>query len=446
MTPRSVVFASAAVALLCVCAAGHADAGAQPTRIDRAFQKFWSAQTPAETAQAINDVVASKVSFKEAVSRLKKGRPYSPQPGGLLELTSYTKDGAAHRYVVGVPAGYDRLRRYPVRVQLHGDVHGEEKEAREPPGMGSFAADGEFSVLPNAKGDAPWWSDAQVENLQTILDTLKRTFNVDENRVVVAGESDGGTGTYYLAMCNTTPFASFLPMNAFILVLGNEGLTLNEQVFPNNLKNKPLFVVNGGRDPFYPTTKVEPYIDHMRNNGVRIDYLPQADGVHDLAWWPMVKPVFDRFVAEHPRDPLPDKLTWEAADGDHCNRAHWVIIDKVAEPPDDPYQASAQSRFAPKKGAANPFPLFAYQSPAGRVDLQRAGNTIRATAEGVEELTLLLSPDRIDFKRPVRITVNDTVVFDDVMEPSVRMLMKWAAIDNDRTMLFGAELHVRLEP
>ena len=160
-----------------------------------------------------------------------------------------------------------------------------------------------------------------------------------------------------------------------------------------------------------------------------------------------VKPIFDRFVAEHPRDPVPDKITWEVAEDSGCNRAHWLIINQLAEPPDDLAQGSAaQSRFTVRKGAANPFPLFAYQAPAGRVDAQRTGNTIRATAEGVEELTVLISPDRVDFGQPVRVFVNDAPVFDDMMEPSVRMLLKWAAIDNDRTMLFGAELHVHLEP
>jgi hypothetical protein len=31
----------------------------------------------------------------------------------------------------------------------------------------------------------PWWSDDQVLNLDNIIDSLKRTYNVDENRVVV---------------------------------------------------------------------------------------------------------------------------------------------------------------------------------------------------------------------------------------------------------------------
>jgi hypothetical protein len=29
--------------------------------------------------------------------------------------------------------------------------------------------------------------------------------------------------------------------------------------------------------------------------------------------------------------------------------------------------------------------------------------------------------------------------------PIVRALLKWAAADNDRTMLFGAELHLKLD-
>jgi predicted esterase len=448
MTPRRAVLSFAIVALLSLVAGTHADAGAPPTKVDQAFQKFWAAKTPEETAQAIDDVVASEVTFEEAVKRLKKGRSYSRQRPGVFEMSHQTKDGVVHRYRVAVPVGYNPLRRYPVRIQLHGDVHGAppEKGARAAKDRGPFASAGAFSVIPYAWGDAPWWSEEQVANLQTILDTLKRTYNLDENRITVSGQSDGGTGTYYLAMCNTTPFASFLPMNAFILVLGNEGLTLNEYVFPNNLRNKPLFVVNGGRDPIYPTSVVDPNIDHMRNNGVRIDYHPQPEAGHDLAWWPKIKPVFDRFVAEHPRDPVPDQLTWQVTDGSKCNRAHWLIVNQLAEPPDDLAVSVSQGRFTVRKGAANPFPLFAYQPPSGRVDAKRTGNTIRATSEGIEGLTVLISPDMVDFGQPVRVFVNDATVFDDVMVPSVRMLLKWAAIDNDRTMLFGAELRVRIEP
>ena len=39
--------------------------------------------------------------------------------------------------------------------------------------------------------------------------------------MVVAGVSDGGTGAYYVAMRDTTPYASFLPLNGYIMVLAN---------------------------------------------------------------------------------------------------------------------------------------------------------------------------------------------------------------------------------
>src|SRR5262249_22349569 len=260
------------------------------------------------------------------------------------------------------------------------------------------------NVVPYAWGDEPWWSETQVLHVRTILDRLKRQYNIDENRIVIAGESDGGTGAYYFGMRDTTPFASFLPFNAFIMVLGNQGLTLNGALFPNNLRNKPMYVVNGGKDPLYPTEKVDSYIEHMKRNGVKIDYHPEPEGVHDLAWWPMLKPEIEKFVADHPRDPLPDSVTWQTADqaiGKVPNRAHWLIIEEIFPPPDEDQVPSGDPNRFVRRGGANPYPLFAYQAPSGRVDAVRRGNVVTATAEGVADITFLLSPDRIDFSRPV---------------------------------------------
>jgi hypothetical protein len=88
--------------------------------------------------------------------------------------------------------------------------------------------------------------------------------------------------------------------------------------------------------------------------------------------------------------------------------------------------------------------LFAHASPSGRVDLVKAGNTVRATTRGVEGFTLLLSPDAFDFATPVTVIADGKTVFEGRVTRSVSTLMKWAARDNDRTMLFGAELQVKL--
>ena len=91
-------------------------------------------------------------------------------------------------------------------------------------------------------------------------------------------------------------------------------------------------------------------------------------------------------------------------------------------------------------------PLFVTDDPTGRVDITRDGNDFRAVTRGVASFTLLLSPDAIDFNKPVTVVADGKTVFQGRLQKSVETLLKWAAQDNDRTMLYGAELHVTLNP
>jgi hypothetical protein len=422
-----------------------------------------------------------------------------------------------------VPDTYDPARKYPVRIQLHGGVSRPEAALRGN-GIGALAGADQIYVLPTAWAAAEWWTDRQLENLRTILDSVKRTYNVDENRVVLSGVSDGGTGTYYVAMRETTAFASFLPLNGAVAVLRSWSVQADGEMFPNNFLNKPFFIVNGGRDPLYPTTLVEPYIQQMVKSGVLVKYLPQPEAVHNTAWWPDVKDTYEAFVRDHPRTPLPDTLTWESDLTAGTNRAHWLVIDRLAKPrpetshlpdlnelvsapvanfgiravgtrvtsvasgsnadsfgiePDDVIirinartipggvdivdllsiydpgtkmviTVSRQNEPFELQGVFNPVdtprvvPIFQHTRPSGRVDLVRDGNTVTATTRGVDSFTLLLSPDVFDFSKPVTVVADGRTVFEGRVTRSLATLMKWAARDNDRTLLFGAEVTVKL--
>ncbi|HEX7139272.1 MAG TPA: PDZ domain-containing protein, partial [Vicinamibacterales bacterium] len=372
--------------------------------------------------------------------------------------------------------------------------------------------------------------------LRAILDVVKRTYNVDENHVVLSGVSDGGTGVYYTALRDSTPFASFLPLNGFILVLKNETTDADGDLFPNNLVNKPLFVVNGGRDPMYPTSAVDPYIEHLKSHGVDLVYNPQPNAAHDTSWWPEIRDSFERFVADHPRVPLPDRLSWESGPPHIPSRAHWMIIDRLGAAPDrgrnpggdnDPsipdvnrmssrpvldfgirgtgarinrvvkgsnaeqiglragdvvltinnqpahpgadiadllrsYPSGRPLLFAVSRGgesvrsvklsgryAPTVLPgeseqMFPRQHESGRVDLTRTGNRVDTRSRGVAAFTLLLSPAQFNLNRPVTVVVNGQTVFDGIVQRDIRTLLKWAARDNDRTMLFAAELPIEV--
>jgi hypothetical protein len=183
-------------------------------------------------------------------------------------------------------------------------------------------------------------------------------------------------------------------------------------------------------------------------DGIDIEYHPQPDAEHNTKWWPEVEPLFEKFVADHPRDPDPNRLTWEAADLVH-NRAHWLIVDAFGAAPGEAADlADANTVEASEAGIVDDTGgiLFNRLKNAGRVDLVRTGNTVQATTKGVAAFTLLLSPDRFDFNQPIRVVANGREVYNARLQRSVATLLKWAAQDNDRTMLYAAEVHIKLAP
>lgn len=408
---------------------------ARPTSIDAAFQKFWEARDPDQAGKVADEVVQSGVGFDAALARLREGRSYSANvPRGIVRLSRRDSDGEFF-YALNVPDNYDPSRRYQVRFQLHGGTGG--RQTNEPRGdgsIGALAGAEQIYVIPYAWREAPWWGEIQLDNLRGILDSVKRSYNVDENRVAMAGVSDGATGSYYFAMRDATPYASFLPLNGFLLVLSSQGLALPRALYPNNMKNRPFFVVNGGLDPLYPTSIVEPSLNLLQASGVTMEYHPQPAAAHNTRWWPEMKDRFESFVRARPRDPQPARLTWQTAANDHANRVHWLVIDRVRASREPALPQDLDDLSSP----------LGQDRPSGRVDLVRTGNTVEATTRGVEEFTLLLSPDAFDFAQPVKVVANGRPVFQGRVEKSVAALMKWAARDNDRTMLFGAELRIKL--
>src|SRR5215467_661503 len=184
--PPLVVAALASVVL-------SAAQGATPA-VDTAFSDFFTARTAPAASDAADRIVASGIGFDEAFARLRKGRAYARDvPRGVVQ-GSYRGEAGEFFYTLDVPESYSPARRYQVRVQLHGGVGRIETSTPLRAASNARLAGAEqIYVMPYAWREAPWWSGRQIENLRAILDVVKRTYNVDENRVVLFVMSDGAT-------------------------------------------------------------------------------------------------------------------------------------------------------------------------------------------------------------------------------------------------------------
>jgi predicted esterase len=422
--------------------AGSIDGAADAAAAERALDRFLTATSRASAEAQITNVIESGATFDHVYARLKRGRSYSPSVTvGVQRLKRRTSDRLEHTYALVIPDDYTPKQMYQVRVQLHGGiarpsaVPGREGIDRIP------GSPNQIGVYPNGWVDAMWWYGNQVENIAGILDELKRTYNVDENRVYLTGISDGATGAYFLGLRDTTPWASFLPLNGHMAVLANPDTRADGDLHPGNAINKPWFIVNGGQDRLYPTRSVDPYIEHLKKIGTSVVYHPRPDAGHNVDWWPMEKDSFEQFVRDHPRDPLPDRLSWEAERTDRYSRAHWLVIDELGNRDgeaklDDPNLMDLGLRVRE---------VFPHHKPSGRVDLVRKGNIVEVVTKGVRGFTLLVSPDEFDFSAPLKVTTNGRVAFEGKLVKSLGALLKWSARDNDRTMLFGAEISVSVK-
>ena len=337
-----------------------------------------------------------------------------------------------------MPANYDPERSYPLNIYLHGysdREYGADIEYEWPRQI--VANEDSISLIPVAWRNARWWNDSQTQNLNQLRTLIGRTYNLDENRVYMLGISDGGSGAWYQAAVNPTPYAAFVSLIFNPLVLSNPDHMTERDFYPLNLLNSAYLAIIGGRDRVYPAEEIELVLHPFQSLGVNLQYLIEPNATHATDWIvPYLLPL-SRFREAQVRNPQPQQIYWRANADGVADRAYWIRIDAVKPVPEGTPLESANP-YMVEKGEY----LYPRTSMSGRLVAVQNGNTFEISSEGVEKITLLLSPDTIDFSRPVRVIQNDRLVFASRVAVQKEVLLKWAAEDKDSSMLYAAELSI----
>ena len=408
--------------------------------VEPLFDTFFAAETPADAQTAAEKLVAAGADFDRTYARLKQGRFYGDEKRGEYSLRWKSKSGPYFNNVVEVPSDYDPAKPMQLRVQLHGGVgrpspntpaRGDQPADLSAPARTVNRIEGEPQIYlhPSGWAAAQWWDEEQIDNILRAVDALKRKYNIDESRIYLTGISDGGTGVYYMALKEPNPWSSYLPLNGSIAVIRAPQNGADGEMYGNNLTNAPLYIVNGELDNLYPVDQVEPHVKWFQSMGVPLVFSPQPGAGHNTAWWPTEREPFETFVREHARIAHPAKLSWETERTDKFNRNRWLVIDELRQ------DASRETELKDRG-------FFQHTKLSGRVDVTRDGNAFDAKVRDVAAVTLLLSPDVIDFSKPVTVTVNGKPAFAGLVKKDPATLLRWAARDNDRTTLYGAELRM----
>src|SRR5262249_54200999 len=138
---------------------------------------------------------------------LRQGRSYPADTKKGWQVDSHTgTDGKARPYHVYVPKGYDPARKHPAIVSLHGGVGRVNLLSEDV--INRIHADlekdgdkyGWIIIFPLGQRGATWFDRVGMANILAQLAAVKRSYNIDEDRVFLGGFSDGGSGALLMGL------------------------------------------------------------------------------------------------------------------------------------------------------------------------------------------------------------------------------------------------------
>jgi predicted peptidase len=168
----------------------------------------------------------------------------------------------SQRYLLFLPADYgkEKDKKWPLMLFLHGsgergtDINLVKKHG--PPKIVEQKKDFGFIVVsPQCEPTGPGW-DALT--LKTLLDDVQEKYAVDADRVYLTGLSMGGYGAWELATKYPGRFAAVAPIC---------GGADNVRRVTRALKDMPIWVFHGEKDPTVPIEQSAKLVDALKQAG-----------------------------------------------------------------------------------------------------------------------------------------------------------------------------------
>jgi poly(3-hydroxybutyrate) depolymerase len=285
----------------------------------------------AEREEMMKRVVGARPDWQE-VARVLRSIEYGPtEDTGRTVLTqTVCADSVERPWVFRVPASYDPLVATPLLVVLHGgasypDITEDPVGYADESELGSMAVEnGWIAAFPFAQVEATWWDEVGMANIRAIVRATKRRYNVDDDRVWMAGFSDGASAGFLHAMVAPDDFAAFVALNGHMGVGSLDG---DLPTYAPNMASSPIYATTTFDDGLYPSSKMRSSIAMARAAGADIFY-HEMPGEHDFDDVAGELPAIGRFLERHPRDPFPSRISWEAGSPDF-GRCRWFAIDRI---------------------------------------------------------------------------------------------------------------------
>jgi predicted peptidase len=125
--------------------------------------------------------------------------------------------------------------------------------------------------------DAAKVREASEKDVLTVLDMVRKEFNVDERRVYLMGHSMGGAGTYYLGSKHASVWAALAPIAPAAMGMTNDRVKVLQAIKDAGI---PMLVSMGDADEAVPVANVRTWVDTMKELQMNYEYKEHPGVTH----------------------------------------------------------------------------------------------------------------------------------------------------------------------
>ena len=330
------------------------------------------------------------------------------------------------RCLVQLPPEYDPLRRYPAVVTLHASWSTPLNQIDW--WAGSPAADGERRGHAARNGTiviAPAWGRDQqgayeysAREHAVVLASLReslRRFSIDTDRVFLSGHSMGGDAAWDIALAHPDLWAGM------VAVSPAAGKYVNH--YWHNARTLPIYLVGGELDSAcFGRNSMD--LDRYFTKGFDATYVEYRGRGHEHFSDEIVR-IFD-WMSRRQRTFFP--TTIDAVSLRPWDRFFWWV--EMEGPPARTMVLPSQW---PPPPTIRPFAIEAKTMPPNTMP---AGTLVVRC--GADRVRIWLSPELVDFTRPVTVTLDGRRLVKDAVAPDTRVMLEDLRLRSDRQHPFWA--------
>jgi len=195
--------------------------------------------------------------------------------------------GKEMEYALFVPSKYDKEKKTPLLVALHGLGSNPQQIMRYPALTDQAEKHGYVVVAPMGYNTGGWYGatppgffklkpenlpELSEKDVRNVLEIARKDFNIDENRIYLMGHSMGGGGTIHLALKYPDIWAALGPIAPAIFGHKEEEAA--------KIKHIPVIMIQGDKDFLVPVAGPRRWAEAMKKAGMTLEYMEIACGGH----------------------------------------------------------------------------------------------------------------------------------------------------------------------